>query len=244
MANNGGRSVDLKALLSRVQGIPIHSTKFEYHVQDLPNCSAPVKINQEPGLTDIVRNLEQQIERIMTTQLDKFEERVQKMPINSTPVKIHQEPGLDNFVRILDQQMARIRTAQLDKFEERAQGMPFYSTPVKIDQEPGLIDIVRNLEQQMERIMTAQLDKFEEIVGVMNSLKTDYKQMGTKFEKLQADVTVLQARLGDANSVDNQVGVPHQGEEKASHDGMHDTKGGVMRISDNNCNETNTDMGA
>lgn len=229
MANNG-RSVGLEALLGRVQGMPIYST--------------PVKINQEPGLNDIVRNLEQKIARSMTTELDKFEERVQKMQIYSTPVKINQEPGLDNIVRNLEQQMAQIRIALLDKFEARVQGMPIYSTPVKINQEPSLTDMIRKLEQQMERIVTAQLDKLEEIVGVVNSLGAGYEQMGTKFEKLHADVTVLQARLGNANSADNGTGVLRPEEEKASRDETHDAQGGVMRIADNTCDEIHAEMGA
>lgn len=229
MANNGRRCVDLEALLGRVHGMPIYSM--------------PVEINQERGLDDIVRNLEQKIARIMTTELDKFEERVQKMPTYSTPGQINQEPGLDNIVRNLEQQMAQIRIAA-HQFSERVQGMPIYYTPVKTNQEPSLTDMIRNVEQQMERIMTAQLDKLEEIVGVVNSLTTGYEQMGTKFEKLHADVTVLRARLDDANSADNDTEVLHPEEKNASHDETHHAQGGVMRISDNTCDEIQTEMGA
>lgn len=87
-----------------------------------------MKINQEPGLNDIVRNLEQKIATIMTTELDKFVEGVHKILNYSTPVKINQEPGLDNIVRNLEQK---------------------YSTPVNINQEPSLADMIRKLEQQM-----------------------------------------------------------------------------------------------
>lgn len=242
MANNG-RSVDLEALLGRVQGMPIYSTKREERVQGLPIYSTPVKINQEPGLNDIVRNLEQKIARIMTNELDKFQERVQKMPIYSTPVKVNQEPGLDNIFRNLEQQLAQIRIAQLDKFEERVQGMPTYSTPVNINQEPSLADMLRKVEQQMERIMTAQLDKLEQIVGVVNSLGAGYEQMNSKFEKLHADVTVLRARIGDANSAEIGTGVLRPGVEKASHDDRHDAQGGVMRIAANTCDEMHDAQG-
>ena len=60
----------------------------------------------------------------------------------------------------------------------------------------------------------------------MNSLRTNYEQMRTKFEKLQADVTMLLARLG-ASAADKHMEV-QPGDEKASQDKMHDTQGGVM----------------
>lgn len=112
---NNGKSIDLEALLGRVQGMPIYNTKREERVQGLPIYSTPVKINQEPGLNDIVRNLKQKITTIMTTELDKLMEGVHKILISSTPVEINQEPGLDNIVRNLEQ---------------------LYSTPVNINQEP------------------------------------------------------------------------------------------------------------
>lgn len=91
--------------------------------------------------------------------------------------------------------------------------------------------------------MTAQLDKLEQIVGVVNSLGAGYEQLNTKFEKLHADVTVLQERLGDANSAENDTGVLRLGMEKASQDKTHDAQGGVMRIAANTCDETQDAQG-
>lgn len=209
----GGRSVDLEALLDRVQGMPVHP--------------APANINQEPNITHVIQNLEQQMARIMAAQLYKFEERVK---------------GTDT-VHNLEQQIAQIMTAQLDKFEERVQRMPIYSTSVYTKQESSLADIVHNL-QQMARIVTAQADKLEAIVGVVNSLKTDYKQMSTKSEKLQADVTMLQARLATVSAADKHMGV-HSGKENASHDEMHDTPGIVaIKGSDDGHDEIDEQLGA
>lgn len=60
--------------------------------------------------------------------------------------------------------------------------------------------------------------------------------MGTKFKKLQADVTMLQARLG-VSAADKHMDV-QPGEGKASHDKMHDTQGGVMvKVSEDRRNE-------
>lgn len=60
--------------------------------------------------------------------------------------------------------------------------------------------------------------------------------MGTKLKKLQADVTMLQARLG-VSAADKHMDV-QPGEEKASHDKMHDTQGGVMvKVSEDRRNE-------
>lgn len=67
--------------------------------------------------------------------------------------------------------------------------------------------------------------------------------MGTKFKKLQADVTMLQARLG-VSAADKHTEV-QPGEEKASHDKTPDTQGGVMvKVSEDRRNETDEQLGA
>ncbi|MCJ1347729.1 hypothetical protein MMC31_005958 [Peltigera leucophlebia] len=212
-SNDTGRSEDLEALFGRLQGMPIQPK--------------PINVNREEDLTHILSNLEQQIARIMTTQFDKFEERVQ---------------GID-ILPNLEEQIARIMTTQLNRFENRVQSMYIYPTPVKPNQEPGLTGIVRNLEQQISRIMTAQHNKFQGIIGVVNSLRTDYEQMSTKFEKLQADFTVVQARLDVLSSADKHKEV-HAGEEKASHTEMNDIRGGVAtKSSEDDHDEIDAQLG-
>lgn len=215
MANNDGeKSEDLEALYGRLQGMQTNRT--------------PVNGNRDKDLKHIFNDLEQQIARIMTAQLSKFEKRVQ-----STDV-------LPNF----EEQMARIMATQLNKFEKRVQNMPIYATPVNLNQEPGLTSIVRNLEQQMSRITTAQLNKFEEIIGVVNSFRIDCEQMGTKIEKLQVDVAVVQARLDVLSSAKKHKGV-HLGEETASRPEMNDTPGVVaMKSSEDVLDEIDIQLGS
>lgn len=85
--------------------------------------------------------------------------------------------------------------------------------------------------------------KLEEIVGFVNSLGAAYDQMGTKFEKLQDVITVLQARLDAVNLAEDDTGVQRLGVEKTFHDERYDAQGEAMRIHDNICNEIYREKG-
>lgn len=60
--------------------------------------------------------------------------------------------------------------------------------------------------------MTVQLEKLEEINAIVNLLKSGYGQIDAKIEKIQFDMTVLQARHGnDTSSSQTEIGVQNQG---------------------------------
>lgn len=90
-------------------------------------------------------------------------------------------------------------TVDLQALLARAKDIPIDITPMPIV--PSLADNLHTLQTQVAQIMTVQLEKFEEIVGVVNSMNAGYKQLGSKVEKVQADMKVLKEKLAK-NKVD------------------------------------------
>lgn len=76
----------------------------------------------------------------------------------------------------------------------RAKDMPIDITSMP-DRKPSLAESLDSLELQVTQVMTVQLEKFEEIVAVVNSMKKGYNQIGSKVEKIQADLDVLQGKF-------------------------------------------------
>lgn len=91
-------------------------------------------------------------------------------------------------------QSGKAPTVDLQALLARAKDMHTDTTSMP-NSKPCLADSLHNLESQVAQIMTVQLEKFEEIIGVVNSMKTGYKQIGSEVEKIQADLEVLQGKL-------------------------------------------------
>ena len=65
----------------------------------------------------------------------------------------------------------------------------------------------------MAQIMTVQLEKLEEISAVVKLLKSGFGHIDTKVEKIQTDLSVLQARHGSnhASFSQTETGARNQG---------------------------------
>lgn len=86
------------------------------------------------------------------------------------------------------------------------------SSRISENQHQGLARTVHKWDEQMAEIMTVQLEKLEEINAIVNLLKSGYGQIDAKIEKIQFDMTVLQARHGnDTSSSQTEIGVQNQG---------------------------------
>lgn len=59
------------------------------------------------------------------------------------------------------------------------------------------LGIVFTREEQMTRIMRVQLEKLEKITSDINLLRSGFGHVDTKVDKVQAELTMLQARRGN-----------------------------------------------
>lgn len=98
---------------------------------------------------------------------------------------------------------------ELEALLHRAQGiMPVNSTPTNNDIKLPDLGIVNKREEQMTRIMMVQLEKLEKITSEINLLRSGFGHVDTKVDKIQAELTMLQARRGnDASLTQTELGV-------------------------------------
>ena len=102
---------------------------------------------------------------------------------------------------------------ELEALLHRAQGiMPVNSTPTNNDIKLPDLGIVNKREEQMTRIMMVQLEKLEKITSEINLLRSGFGHVDTKVDKIQAELTMLQARRGnDASLTQTELGVRTRG---------------------------------
>lgn len=122
------------------------------------------------------------------------------------------------------------RCIDLQALLRRAQGMPVNSTPINNDIErPGLTRTTQKREEQMAQIITLQHEQLVKINAELILLRSGFGHIDTKVEKVQADLTALQARSGnDAGSSQAELGVQNQG----SKDKIMIDEGGELSSSD------------
>lgn len=103
------------------------------------------------------------------------------------------------------------RSTDLDTLLRRAHGINSAARMNDMQQAESAPTVPRR-EEKMAQIMTVQLEKLEELSAVVNLLKSGYGHIDTKVEKIQADLSVLQARRGnDAALSQTDTGAPNQG---------------------------------